>query len=126
MMTIQNYVRAQSLQEAYDLNQVKRNRVIGGMMWLRLGSGSVNTAIDLCQLGLNTIEETEEQFSIGAMVTLRQIELHLTPSALPIDSNVLTRLPSDCFIYIPQNMYGEFATDYFWSSMMKYIKTLEN
>jgi len=76
MMTIQNYVRAQSLQEAYDLNQVKRNRVIGGMMWLRLGSGSVNTAIDLCQLGLNTIEETEEQFSIGAMVTLRQIELH--------------------------------------------------
>lgn len=76
MMTIQKYVRAQSLEEAYQLNQAKRNRVMGGMMWLRLGSGSINTAIDLCNLGLNTIEETEEQFSIGAMVTLRQLELH--------------------------------------------------
>ena len=46
------------------------------MLWLRLGKGSINTAIDLCDLGLNTIEETEEQFSIGAMATLRDIELH--------------------------------------------------
>ena len=46
------------------------------MLWLRLGKGSVNTAIDLCDLGLNTIEETEEQFSIGAMATLRDLELH--------------------------------------------------
>jgi CO/xanthine dehydrogenase FAD-binding subunit len=76
MMTFQKYVRPQSLEEAYQLNQAKRNRVVGGMMWLRLGSGSINTAIDLCDLDLNTIEETEEQFSIGAMVTLRQLELH--------------------------------------------------
>lgn len=76
MMTIQNYVRPQSLEEAFQLNQAKRNRVIGGMMWLRLGSGSLYTAIDLCDLGLNTIEETEEHFSVGAMVTLRQLELH--------------------------------------------------
>lgn len=76
MITIQKYVRAQSLEEAYQLNQDKRNRVIGGMMWLRLGSGSINTAIDLCELGLNTIEETEELFSIGAMVPLRHLELH--------------------------------------------------
>ena len=75
MMTIQNYVRPQSLEEAWQLNQAKRNRVVGGMMWLRLG-GSINTAIDLCDLGLNHIEETEEQFSIDAMVTLRQLELH--------------------------------------------------
>ena len=76
MMTFQKYVRPQSLEEAYQLNQAKRNRVVGGMMWLRLGSGSINTAIDLCDLDLNTIEETEGQFSIGAMVTLRQLELH--------------------------------------------------
>ena len=75
MMTIQNYVRPQSLEEAWQLNQKKRNRVVGGMMWLRLG-GSIYTAIDLCDLGLNQIEETEEQFSIDAMVTLRQLELH--------------------------------------------------
>ena len=76
MITIQKYVRAQSLEEAYQLNQSKRNRVVGGMMWMRLGKGSVGTAIDLCDLGLDTIEETEKQFSIGAMVPLRQLELH--------------------------------------------------
>ena len=76
MITIQKYVRAQSLEEAWQLNQNKRNRVLGGMLWLRLGKGSVNTAIDLCDLGLDTIEETAEQFSIGAMATLRDIEMH--------------------------------------------------
>ena len=76
MITIQKYVRAQSLEEAYQLNQSKRSRIVGGMMWMRLGRGSVGTAIDLCDLGLNTIEETDEQFSIGAMVSLRQLELH--------------------------------------------------
>ena len=76
MITIQKYVRAQSLEEAWQLNQSKRNRILGGMLWLRLGKGSVGTAIDLCDLGLDTIEETEEQFSIGAMATLRDIEIH--------------------------------------------------
>lgn len=76
MIIIENYVRAQSLEEAWQLNQSKRNRILGGMLWLRLGKGSVNTAIDLCDLGLNAIEETEEQFSIGAMVTLRDLEVH--------------------------------------------------
>jgi len=76
MITIQKYVRAASLEEAYQLNQNKRNRIIGGMMWLRTGSGSVNTVIDLCDLGLDTIQENEEFFSIGAMVTLRQLEMH--------------------------------------------------
>ena len=76
MITIQKYVRAQTLEEAWTLNQSKRNRVIGGMLWLRLGKGSVSTAIDLCDLGLDTIEETDEQFSIGAMATLRQLEQH--------------------------------------------------
>ena len=76
MITIQKYIRAQNLEEAWQLNQNKSNRIIGGMLWLRLGKGSVNTAIDLCDLGLNTIEETDEQFSIGAMVTLRDIEMH--------------------------------------------------
>jgi len=76
LITIEKYVRAQSLEEAWTLNQNKRNRIIGGMLWLRLGKGSVNTVIDLCDLDLNTIEENDEQFSIGAMVTLRDLELH--------------------------------------------------
>ena len=76
MITIQNYVRAQSLEEAWELNQKKRNRIVGGMLWMKMGRGSVQTAIDLCELGLDTIEESEEQFSIGAMVSLRQLEQH--------------------------------------------------
>lgn len=76
MITIKEYVRAKSLEEAWQLNQNKRNRVLGGMLWMRLSNGMVNTAIDLSELGLNTIEETEESFSIGAMVSLRDLEIH--------------------------------------------------
>lgn len=76
MMNIRNYVRVRSLEEAYELNQGRKNRIIGGMLWLKMGKGSIQTAIDLCDLGLDTIEETEEQFSIGAMATLRQLQLH--------------------------------------------------
>lgn len=76
MITIQKYIRPQSLEEAYELNQAKNNRIVGGMLWIKMGSGNVNTAIDLCDLGLDKIEETESEFSIGAMVSLRQIEQH--------------------------------------------------
>ena len=81
MITVQKYVRAQSLEEAWQLNQNKRNRILGGMLWLRLGKKNINTAIDLCDLGLDTIEETEEQFSIGAMATLRDLETHQSLNA---------------------------------------------
>ena len=76
MINIQNYVQAESLEEAYQLNQKRSARILGGMLWLKMANITVGTAIDLCRLGLNTIEETPELFSIGAMVTLRQIELH--------------------------------------------------
>ena len=76
MITIQKYVRVQSLEEAWQLNQRGRNRVVGGMLWLRLSRGGVGTAIDLSGLGLDKIEETETEFSIGAMATLRQLEQH--------------------------------------------------
>lgn len=76
MITFQKYVKATSLQEAYELNQGKKNLVIGGMLWVRMGKGNFNTVIDLCNLGLGSIEEDEEEFRIGATVTLRQLELH--------------------------------------------------
>lgn len=76
MITINNYVKVKDLEEAYELNQKRANRVIGGMMWMRLGNGRVQTAIDLSGLGLDTIEETEEAFHIGCMCTLRTLELH--------------------------------------------------
>ena len=76
MMTIREYARPATLEEAWQLNQKKPNRVLGGMLWLKMEKINVGTAIDLSGLGLDTIEETDDGFSIGAMVTLRQLELH--------------------------------------------------
>lgn len=74
MITFQKYVKAESIEEAYTLNQVKNNKIVGGMLWLRLGTPTYNTVIDISGLGLNKIEEDDEQFKIGAMVTLRELE----------------------------------------------------
>lgn len=76
MITIQNYVKAESLDEAYELNQKRSCRILGGMMWMRLGTANVQTVVDLSGLGLDQIEETEEAFSIGCMVSLRQLEVN--------------------------------------------------
>ena len=76
MITIKDYVRVKSLEEAWQLNQNKMNRILGGMLWIRLGNGMVNTAIDLSELGLDFIEENEEEFSVGAMASLRDLEVH--------------------------------------------------
>lgn len=74
MFTIKEIKKVTSLEEAWTLNQKRTNKVLGGMMWLRMTKGNVMTAIDLSALGLDKIEETAEEFSIGAMVTLRQLE----------------------------------------------------
>ena len=58
MMTIREYKRAESLEEAWQLNQKKPNRILGGMIWLKMETINVGTAIDLSGLGLDTIEET--------------------------------------------------------------------
>ncbi len=76
MLKIANYVRAQSIEEAYELCQKKNNVILGGMLWLKMQSRSVNTAIDLCDLGLDQIEETDDSYVIGAMVPLRRLETH--------------------------------------------------
>lgn len=76
MLTIQNYVKAESLEQAYELNQKKSSRIIGGMLWLKMSRMRVQTAIDLSGLGLDTIEEEEDSFRIGSMVSLRQLEQH--------------------------------------------------
>ena len=76
MLTIREIKKVASLEEAWQLNQKRPNRVMGGMLWMRLSKGNVATMIDLSALGLDKIEESDTEFSIGAMVTLRQLELH--------------------------------------------------
>ena len=102
MLEIAKYVRAESLEEAYDMNQKKGNVILGGMLWLKLQNRRVNTAIDLSGLSLDKIEEIPKDapevttvngapgmpdrireaadgrggYRIGAMATLRQLEKH--------------------------------------------------
>lgn len=76
MLKFKNYVKAESLEEAYTLNQKKSSVIGAGMMWLKVQDKVKMTLIDLSGLGLDQIEETEEEFIIGAMCTLRQLELH--------------------------------------------------
>ena len=76
MITIREYVRPASLEEAWTLNQKRTSRVIGGMLWLKMQNAAVGTAIDLSGLGLDKIEEAPEGFAVGAMVSLRALETH--------------------------------------------------
>lgn len=76
MLKIKNYVIPKTIEEAYELNQKKSARILAGCGWIRMSHGSVQTAIDLSGFGLDKIEETEEEYRIGAMVTLRQLECH--------------------------------------------------
>ena len=76
MLKIKQYVKAESLEQAYELNQKKTNRIVGGMLWLKMSTAQIQTAIDLSGLGLNQIEETEDAWKIGCMVSLRDLELH--------------------------------------------------
>ncbi len=74
MFSYNQYVRAKSVEEAYELNQKKNNVILGGMLWLKMQDRSIGTAIDLTELGLDKIEEDENNFYIGAYVSLRQLE----------------------------------------------------
>jgi len=76
MLKIKEYVKAESLEQAYELNQKRTNCILGGMLWLKMSNRNVQKAIDLSGLGLNQIEETEEEFRIGCMTTLRELECH--------------------------------------------------
>lgn len=74
MFTIKNYVVAETIEQAYELNQKRTNVILGGIGWLKMGSRNIQTAIDLSKLGLDKIEEDEESFKIGCMCTLRDME----------------------------------------------------
>ena len=76
MLKIKNYVKAESLAQAYELNQKKNAIVLGGMVWLKMGNRNIVTAIDLSGLGLDSITETDEEFVIGCMTPLHVIETH--------------------------------------------------
>lgn len=75
MFTLKKYATVHSVEEAYELLHKNRNNIVlGGLMWLKMGSAHYHTGIDLSKLGLNTITENEHEIIIGGMSTLRQVE----------------------------------------------------
>lgn len=85
MLQFGKYVRVDNVQEAYELLQKGRNnRIMGGGIWLRLQDRRIPTVIDLSDCDLDHITRVDwktgrissdgDAFSIGAMVTLRQLE----------------------------------------------------
>lgn len=76
MLQIKEYCKVQSLEEAYELNKKKANRIIAGGVWMKMGDRKIATAIDLSGLGLNTITEDDTKFVIGCMTSLRDLEQH--------------------------------------------------
>ena len=74
MLKIKSYERVNSIAEAYELNQKKSACVLGGMVWLKMGNRNISTAIDLSGLGLDTVQELEDEFVIGCMTTLHDLE----------------------------------------------------
>ena len=76
MAQYKNYVIAQTLDEAYELNAKKSTVIVAGNMWLRMCGMRRQTALDLSELGLDYIKEDEQGFTIGAMTTLRTMETH--------------------------------------------------
>lgn len=76
MFTLKNHIMVKSLDEAYELAQEKGNVILGGNLWLKMGNRKIENAIDLSALNLDTIEEDESSFTIGAMTSLRDVEIH--------------------------------------------------
>lgn len=76
MFKAKDYRKAESLQEAYELNQKKSSLLVGGMMWVRMYNSIKLNVIDLSGLRLDQVEEDGNEFRIGCMCTLRRLETH--------------------------------------------------
>lgn len=74
MVDVKEYRMVESIEEAYELNSIKGNVILGGMGWARMQFSNINTAIDISNLGLKGIVEEKDKIVIGAMTTLRELE----------------------------------------------------
>jgi CO/xanthine dehydrogenase FAD-binding subunit len=74
-LIIDRYEKPSSIKEAYEmLISAPKSVVIGGGAYIRLGKRHVDLAIDMCNTGLDFINENERTIEIGATTTFRQLE----------------------------------------------------
>ena len=76
MFSFSKFFLAPSLDDAYsELLKNKKNIILGGTSYLRMGNTSWNVAIDLSNLELNYIEEKNDFIAIGSMTSFRELEV---------------------------------------------------
>ncbi len=83
-MKIIDYKTPSDFEEVFALlKREKKAEIIAGGLFLRLQKKTIPLVIDLSNLGLDKIEEEENCYKLGAMVTLREIEKSkILPKAL--------------------------------------------
>ena len=76
LFTFTNFFPASTIEEAYaELMKNKKNVLLGGTSYLRMGNTNYNTAVDISNVtDIDKITEKEDSFEIGAMVSFRQLE----------------------------------------------------
>ncbi len=75
MYTIKEYHLPQNLADAYEIISAgRRNTILGGCLWLKMGHKKINKAVDLKNCGLDFIRLNNGNIEIGASATLRQAE----------------------------------------------------
>ncbi|AFS78095.1 putative FAD-binding subunit of oxidoreductase [Gottschalkia acidurici 9a] len=75
MITFGDYIKPKSIEEAYEIISTKKPaRVMGGGMYMKMGTRRIGLLVDLCDAGLSYINETEDSVEIGAMTTFREME----------------------------------------------------
>jgi len=76
LVTIEEYLVPETIEAAYKLlKENRRNTVLGGGTFLSLTSKKIKTAIDLSNLGLSYIRDEGHTIEIGAMTSLRDVEV---------------------------------------------------
>lgn len=75
MLNFKNYFLADSLAAAYEkLMKNKKNVIIGGGSYLRLGNSEFNAVISLDKLEMDFIKEDSDYIALGPMVNFRELE----------------------------------------------------
>lgn len=75
MFELKKFYTVQTLDQADELlHKDKKNVILGGLLWMRMGNRQFHTGIDLSSLGLDQISDLGDRIEIGAMTCLRTVE----------------------------------------------------
>ncbi|WDP83858.1 MAG: FAD binding domain-containing protein [Desulfobacter sp.] len=76
MFELNEFCRVDHLEQADTLlHQDRKNVILGGLLWMRMGTRKYHIGIDLSGLGLDQITDQGKEIEIGAMTSLRQVEI---------------------------------------------------